>query len=126
MTNPMQTPQNGETPKLVLIKIPGYVYYYGGEVSLKYKRPDGQWYEDTFFPGAYKDELSQAYQRGREEEKNELIRAKNFIKYLLYSRGGSITLMLDPSFEPEKFEIVRQSIVGSLAEVISLEELTKG
>jgi len=72
---------------------------------------------------ALKELVEQQFESGEKAREKEIDKAKNFIKYLLHSKGGSITLMLDPSFEPKKFEIVRQSVVGNLAEIISLEPL---
>ena|SRR3990167_2765326 len=34
----------------IYIKVPDWIYYGGGEVSLKYRNPDGEWFETTFYP----------------------------------------------------------------------------
>lgn len=43
----------------ILIEVPDHIYY-TGNVTVRYQRPDGEWYESTFFPGQYEEEIAKA------------------------------------------------------------------
>jgi hypothetical protein len=60
-----------EHEQQILIKIPGYIYH-TGKVSVRYQRPDGQWYESEFYPGQFTDELTQAHKEWKADAQRVL------------------------------------------------------
>ena len=66
-------PMQDEQEQSVWIKVPDWIYIGSKEVEIRYQRPDGEWYQSTFFPCEKHELDKQVIAQARQDERQAVV-----------------------------------------------------